>query len=68
MCVDVVDVLDVVLKSEGLCEEYVGEVVKVIVDLLMLYVSVKLFEDFGLSVELFRGLYGEMKFEKLLKI
>jgi ATP-dependent RNA helicase DDX19/DBP5 len=65
---DAVDAPDVALKSEGLREEHAGEVVKAIVDPSTPYASAKSFEDLGLSAELLRGLYGEMKFEKPSKI
>lgn len=65
---DKVDAPDLSLKSDGLREEHAGEVMKTIIDPSTPYTSAKSFEDLGLSAELLRGLYGEMKFEKPSKI
>jgi ATP-dependent RNA helicase DDX19/DBP5 len=64
----VVDAPDLALKTGDLREEHAGEVMKTIVDPSTPYTSAKSFEDLGLSAELLRGLYGEMKFEKPSKI
>ena len=58
---DAPDAPDLALKSDVLVEEPETEVVKTVVSDTP-YASAKSFEELGLSEELLRGLYSEMKF------
>ena len=58
---------DLALKSEVLNEQQETVVEKKVVDDTP-YASAKTFEDLGLSAELLKGLYSEMKFERPSKI